>query len=616
MDTVELFVVTDDGNEVLEKDEDNNRQFSPEIRVSFLPRPDLQAVITESPETVKSGGVIDVSYTIRNFGNAKTPTGGSRWRDEIFITNDPQGKGPHVASLVVNNLSALDPADGTLNRTFAYSNKVTLKIDRQLAGQVYVFVKADVYGEVDEGPVENNNLSKQKPLFVDMTPVPPADLVTADVQVTPEAFDGSTITVRYLVENNGAGVTDPVSWVDAVWLTRGKDRPNPLRGDVLLGSALHSGALKVGDSYQGAISVRLPIHIGGKFNITVWTNPYNGVTEQTRDVKPDGTPNLNPDALDDLDGNNFKAAPLSIFRTPPSDLEVTEFTVPATGRGGDLIRVSWTVSNKGTAKTDRDSWADAIYLSTTPTLDQGEHYLMFAAPHVGVLESKQSYTEFADILLPPSAKGSYLIVKTNADPSLVPTEEESLLQQIQGIIQRAEVRLGKPLIQATSGDIQKLSRNDLINILTGNGTVGFVPVWEDIYTDNNTRTAASAITDIPADLVVTQIEAPSTVFSGEQLTVKYQVRNVGQFAVWGDTQRWRDYVFISDRPDFVPGVAKAAGVVTHVSTQPLKPGDSYQGEISIKLPAGIEGKRYVFVLTAVEVNSRGDAALDGYQQQS
>src|SRR6185295_3271655 len=107
----------------------------------------------------------------------------------------------------------------------------------------------------------------------------------------------------------------PDSWVDTVWLTLGKDRPNPMRGDVQLGSFGHQGTLNVGDSYTNDVQVHLPSHISGQYFITVWTNAGQSVYTQEFDV------NLNPDAPFDIHGDQFKAIPLTVLLTPPADLQ-------------------------------------------------------------------------------------------------------------------------------------------------------------------------------------------------------------------------------------------------------------------------------------------------------
>src|SRR5690606_27539849 len=154
-----------------------------------------------------------------------------------------------------------------------------------------------------------------------------------------------------------------------------------------------------------------------------------------------------------------------------------------------------------------------IYLSTDGTLSGAVR--LFGVPHFGTLESGQSYTETVTFPLPPSAKGTHFIVETNVDPGQITTQSETLLQQVAGIIRRAEERLGKPLAEARGVDLQDLCRNDVLKILTGDGQPAPKLVFDRGLKANNSRAAASTLTDIPADLVVTNVTAPTTSFSGE-----------------------------------------------------------------------------------------------------
>ena len=601
-----ILVRTDAGNEVIELgNENNNRSESDELEVQILPRADLRVSRPSIPVEITSGGVVDFSFVVTNTGTVPTPTGNSRWTDRAFLSARPDGGSPTGDGIFLPNVSALDPGQ-------SYSQQGQFRVSGRAAGRYFVVFEVDSGNVVDESPGEGNNRLAEQ-IAIDQTPVPPPDLVLASVGAPLEAFDGSTITVRYRVENHGAGVTFPSSWSDSLWLTRAKDRPNGFRGDIYLGGIGHNGALVVGDGYNAEITVRLPIHLGGQFFLTVWTNSTSTVFEQARDVRSDGTPNLNPDALDDIDGNNFRAVPFNLLMTPPSDLVVTRFDAPATAVGLQDVTVRWTVANQGTAKTDRNQWADLIYLSTTPTLEQGKHWLVFGTPHVGALEQGQSYEEEATFTLPPSAAGSYFIVQTNADPGRLLTNNETFLEQVDAIVKRAEQRLGKPLIEVRANETRKLTRNDLIFILTGGGTESFVGVWEGPYTKNNTRAAASVVTDARADLIVTGVQSVPTSFSGESIDVSWTVLNQGLFPVWTGTQRWTDYIYLSLDPVFDPSRTQLIGSAIRNNSDGMASGASYTGRATITLPAGIEGLRYLHVFAAVSINSRtGLPLLEGY----
>ncbi len=596
----QVFVRTDTNGEVGEDNENNNLNFSAKpTTVQLLARPNLQVTQILGPEKVTSGGVIDVEFTVTNTGPAPTPTGGSRWRDYVYLSNNTQPGGILLGSLP--NGSALEPG-------LAYTTRASFQIQREAAGEYFIVVVADAERRVDEfqgrngqnqviGEIDNSRASL---LFVDVTPVPPPDLVVQEVNAPLDAFDGNAITVRYRVANLGAGVTRPAGWGDSIWLVPEANRRPGKEGDLYLGGLGHSGALQVGEFYEAAATVNIPLLArGGLYYIVVWADSGNGVFELAFDE------NLNPAIPNDLESSNLRATPITIIPTPPADLEVTIVTAPATAVGGELVTISYTVANKGSAKTDVDRWAELIYISTDGTVNKGT--LVFGLPHFGTLEIGQSYTETVSFVLPPSAKGSHFVVQTNADPNRLLTAEDSLLDQIAGIVKRAEERLGKPLAEVRGVDLQKLSRSDLNKILTGDGQAGPRLVFERGLTTNNTRSAVSTITDIPADLVVTSIDVPATSFSGEPITVSWTVKNQGVNAVWSGTQRWTDHIFISPDPTFIFERSSHVGSQVHVQAGAMNPGDTYTATAKVTVTAGVEGKYYVHVITHTTVGRYGPA---------
>ncbi len=86
--------------------------------------------------------------------------------------------------------------------------------------------------------------------------------------------------------------------------------------------------------------------------------------------------NINPDAPNDLEGSNYRTTPINILLTPPADLQVTQVTADVNGVGDQQFNVTWQVTNNGTGPTDRDVWADAIYLSEDDRLDGSDQLVL------------------------------------------------------------------------------------------------------------------------------------------------------------------------------------------------------------------------------------------------
>src|SRR5690606_15331235 len=257
------IVVKTDSAGVIDADQaDNNQLSSAALLVSLRPRPDLQIVGGTAPETVTAGAVIDVSWTVANLGPAATAIGGSRWNDAVFLSLNPTLDGGDLLLGTRQNGSSLAPGAN-------YTTTATFTLPREIAGNAYIIVVPDRGDAIDEMPTTGSDYYVM-PIAIDALPVPPADLVMTNVTAPSEAFDGTSMVVRYRVENRGPGVTGTASWTDTIWLTTDKDRPNPGAQDISLGSVTHHGVLQPGEGYEGSATVRLPPEVRGQYYIMVW----------------------------------------------------------------------------------------------------------------------------------------------------------------------------------------------------------------------------------------------------------------------------------------------------------------------------------------------------------
>ncbi|MFP4283565.1 MAG: CARDB domain-containing protein, partial [Opitutales bacterium] len=560
--------------------------------VTYRERPSLQVTEASGPTApVTAGTVIDAQWTVANLGNAATPGGGSRWNDGVYLSLDNQLDGGDVLLGTRQNGSALDIGD-------SYTSNASFTLPGDIAGNVFLIVKPDTGGRVDQIPMAGVDYVAI-PLAIEAVPVPPPDLVMTLVSAPPEVFDGNSFTVRWTVDNRGIGPTQSGFWTDTVWLTYGPGRPDSSRGDFKLGTFGHNGVLEVGDAYTNSASVQVPEGVRGQFFITVWTNSSNHIFETQLET------NVNPEAPNDLVGSNYRTVPLSVLRQPSADLVVTEVSAPETGKGGETVTLRWTVENQGAVATDLDRWVDSVYLSSEATLDTpgGRATRVFAAPNFGTLAPGQSYTQEVTFTLPPSAEGAYFIVQTNEDPRILNAVEGSLMAEVTAVVKRIEAALGSPLSEINLADVQSLSRNQLIRILAGE-QASPKQVYEGGLTDNNALGAASTVTPNQADLVVSNVSATPSVFSGETITVSWTVTNEGSDAVWSGTRGWNDWVVISPHDTFAAGGYSALGYLPQLIPTPLAPGESYTASAEFRVPEGVEGDFYLYVAIDPAVGSR------------
>ena len=391
-----LVIAIDASDAVIETNENNNLLQSDPITVNARPRADLVPFGIEAPAEVTSGTIVDIAFNVRNDGTADTPSGGSHWVDDVWLstTADPGGRFRKLARL--GNQSALAYPGSPSGGPTEYRSQLQSLLPVGLAGQLYIVVMTDAEQQIDEWPSEANNFVAKR-IAVDRQEVPPPDLVVQRVSVPTLSFDDSQITVRWQVANFGAGPTEPGSWSDQIWLMRQPGRPNPEAGDRLLASFAHNGVLEVGESYEASGTVGLPANTQGEFYITLFSDGGGQVYEEAFAT------NINPELPNDIEGSNLRWKPISVVLTPPADLVVSDVDAPDSALGGQQATISWTVTNQGSRATDRDRWADAVYLSDDDRLD-GSDQLVFALPHVGVMQVGQSYTQEATFTLPPSAR--------------------------------------------------------------------------------------------------------------------------------------------------------------------------------------------------------------------
>ncbi len=284
-------------------------------------------------------------------------------------------------------------------------------------------------------------------------------------------------------------------------MTLGKDGPKPSRGDRLIGTFRHGGVLEVGDSYEAETTVNIPTGLTGQYFLTVYADGYGGVYEAAF------ASNVNPDAPNDLDGSNYGSTPINVLLTPPADLRVAEVIVPTDDDG--------TRSKSSAVKNCRSLGPLTTSVPPRPIASRGP--MRFTSrpmtcwtaatnsfSHCRIpdaLQPGESYTQEAEFTLPPTARGSHVLVQTNVDPRIALTNEDKFLDEVKAVLQRIEAATGKPLGETKISDLKKFSQAELREILAG-PTNTLQLVYEGPFTDNNVGSTAIPVVDALTDLIV------------------------------------------------------------------------------------------------------------------
>jgi CARDB len=452
--------------------------------VSLNDRPDLRVSALLAPERVIAGGSAAVKYSISNQGPKATS---GRWVDSVYLSLDGNYSGDDLLVGRFDSGAALAPTE-------SYSNESALvSIPIRYRGDAYLIVVADGNNNIDEYPNEANNVRAVK-FYVE--PIPFADLVTSDVVAPDQAVHGSSISVNYKVTNKGSNTTRGESaatnsWTDSVWLTVDKTRPNPGKGDILLGTVTHSGNLAVGADYLGSAQVGIPDGVrSGKYFITVWSDSYDAILEDTL------ASNLNPDDPNQFDNNNYKARAIDVLGIAPPDLTVTDVQAQAQANAGDAFTFSYSVQNRG--DLFESAWEDSVYITNATTYEASTQiWYVGSYKQQRSLANGEKYTVNQTVTLPPSVTGRYVVVKTDTYYSQYYT----------------------------------------------NGVVG------EISEVNNTKTASTLINPAPADLRVSNVVTLPENYSGEETTIAWTVVNDGA-AVWGGYARMDRFCLLQSGSSF------------------------------------------------------------------
>ncbi|GAB1542664.1 hypothetical protein NUACC21_53380 [Scytonema sp. NUACC21] len=514
----------------------NNTLTSTSNLTVILPnRPDLRVNSIDVPLTsVSAGGTAFASFEIINLSQVEAK---GKWVDNVYLSLDGFIDSGDTLIGSFNNDSAL------LGLGKYKHDLANFEIPKYFRDRAYIIVQTDAGNSINEYPQDGNNTLVKE---LKITSLPPADLVANHVVSPDQAFAGAKIKVNYKVTNSGAGETDRDRWTDSIWLTRTSGRPssNSREGgerDILLGNFTHTGTLQIKNDYNGTnfyeneVEVTLPTVLqGGQWYITVWSDAYNNVYEDTF------SNNSNQNDANELDSNNYASSPIEVLLPAAPDLQIVSVTPTEVAMGGTPFKVTWTVKNNGNVDITSGSWYDEVYLTDAPSLEAST--VKWYLGNVGrdqQLARSATYTSELETVLSPGATGQYIIVTTN------PLKE----------------------------------------------------IWEGPYTNNNTYVAPTLVTSISADFAVTNIKTFTPNYSGDPTTIEWTVTNNGA-SVWEGTRYWYDEVWISKESTFNGSNATFLGLFAqNLPKSGLGTGQSYTQKQTVTLPVGIKDDYYIHVFT-------------------
>lgn len=342
------FIFTDQDLNVYEHHNDSNNTARSGIEyIDGYPPVDLKAMSLTAGDTMYSGKTVAVSWVVKNIGQAATI--GSFWNDCIYISSDSvwNSTDTRIHTEQVNT---------TLQKDSSYTVNASFTLPNGLSGDYYIFVrvdKADANNDVDTsnntgGKRDGGSLAKTKIILT-----PPPDLQVAFKSVPSTGTSGQPIKVVWQVTNEGTGPTLNGYWTDQIYLSTDYTVDN---SDYRIGGLVHQGNLDKDSSYCDSLNVFIPAHFSGNYVLIIITDAENREYEF------------------DKENNNNIASLISVSKSPPADLIVSDVSTVDSAVSGDVVTVDWTIKNLGINPAS-GSMRDNVYLSSDTVVDAADKLL-------------------------------------------------------------------------------------------------------------------------------------------------------------------------------------------------------------------------------------------------
>jgi subtilisin family serine protease len=379
--TYRIRVTTDDGNVVVEADENNNSLLTGIVNVI---RPDLTVTsVTFRPAAVAPGGNASITHIVRNLSPA--PGSAPASVSSLGMTG-PGGATTELARVAVPPIAAL----GTTTVTRS------VQLPANTAPGLYaISAFADAPEGVLEAGEQNNASTAAARLIVG------PDLLISTATTVRSALPGSSIPVNFTVRNQGAGAAGPFSAGFALVPVNAGGAPTG--NDVPLGPA-RTGLAVVGGTSQALVSnVAIPVDtLSGRYRIRVIADVANDVAEASED--------------------NNTLLTTGILSLADPDLTVPSVTVaPLVVAPGGNVSVTHVVKNIAPPPSNAPPTTSAIYLASAHC-DPGANACgpsLASAAVPGVAAGSSATIKTTMTIDPLMAPGKYFVVAWARDDGFI-----------------------------------------------------------------------------------------------------------------------------------------------------------------------------------------------------
>ena len=390
-----LEIIVDEGNAVLEANDDNN---ATTVAATVINYPfDLKTTALQVPESVWAGETTSLSWTVKNIGTCPSESIPfylmidstyflvqgeilpQPWMDKVFVSDDAVLSDDDIEVCSVARSMVLQP-----NGTYTVEQSVTIPYTN--LGAQHLLCVSDATRVTYDSDTQNN--IKSIPIEVQLGVLP--DLRITSFTVEEELTSDQAYWVHYTVVNEGERVTQKENWTDAFFIGEAMTTIGALQ----LGAKIHHGALEVGESYSDSIEILIPNGLEGDYFLIGFTDRTNQIYEH------------------DNEDDNLLAMPVTVMAPPPCDLIVVQPDFPATVVSGEDMTVSWQLRNIG-YNPAVGRVRNAVYLSRDDTWSSDDRMLGYADMGINIPNNGQQECQLTGTITGFDEGDYYVIVKAN-----------------------------------------------------------------------------------------------------------------------------------------------------------------------------------------------------------
>ncbi len=467
------------------------------------------------------------------------------------------------------------------------------------------------------------------------------DLTVDSIQVAPFGFSGEPVNVSWTVKNIGTGYTGfNTSWRDEVYFSDDEFFNPGL--DIFIGDFNNFSALFPGESYSDTISFTIPIGLSGNYHIFVRTNKWDFPLESdygNNIVASDSVMQIQLSPHSDLRIVEASSNPSALLSGQPFSLnwEVTNQGIGETNVNYWEDRVFLT--------QDTFDFSDAIQVAAkayTGVLEVGDTIAMSAVAHTFPLDISGDYFlvfetdlsnnvwEFvhednnrriipisisltpppdlvvSSVIAPDTLQyGSYAYyeytvknigvgpmhdnarnaIKLADNPDTLLSGASLIASHIQPLLAQGDSTVYAEAVYIPF-DLQPNTYYNYIH------TDFQEKIFEHSAENNNIGMAPTTSVLIAPDLVVENVNAPTTVQPGVSFNVTWTIRNIGDGKIFGGNNT--EQIYFSDSPNAISGGAFLGNV-----TKPLTidPDGTIDQSTFVKVPCGLPPGDYYIIIT-------------------